>query len=73
MRLPGTKATASDGATIPDLLAGTQRVLPEKRMETFAYDKAADDEKIHALTTWFPRLPCAIPWRMWATKRTGSA
>jgi hypothetical protein len=44
-----TKATASDGTTIPDLLAGTQSVLPEKRMQTFAYDKAADDEKIHAL------------------------
>lgn len=44
-----TQATASDGATIPDLLAGTERVLPEQRMQTFAYDKAADDGKIHAL------------------------
>lgn len=44
-----TKATASDGATLPQLLDGTDRVLPQHRIQTFAYDKAADDVKIHAL------------------------
>jgi hypothetical protein len=44
-----TPATASDGGTIPSLLAGTDRVLPERRLRTFAYDKAADDEKVHEL------------------------
>jgi hypothetical protein len=42
-----TSATASDGATIPSLLEGTDRVLPQGRMQTFAYDKAADDQKVH--------------------------
>jgi len=44
-----TNATTADGPTIPSLLNGTDRVLPEGRMERFAYDKAADDEKIHEL------------------------
>jgi hypothetical protein len=42
-----TTATASDGATIPQLLEGTDRVLPPARMQSFAYDKAADDQKVH--------------------------
>jgi hypothetical protein len=44
-----TPATASDGATIPCLLEGADRVLPKDRMQTFAYDKAADDQKVHEL------------------------
>jgi hypothetical protein len=44
-----TPATASDGATIPSLVEGMDRVLPQGRLQTFAYDKAADDEKIHDL------------------------
>lgn len=43
-----TTATASDGATLPALLAGTDRVVPPGRTQTLAYDKAADDEKVHA-------------------------
>jgi hypothetical protein len=42
-----TTATASDGGTIPSLLEGTDRVLPKERMQSFAYDKAADDQKVH--------------------------
>lgn len=44
-----TPATASDGATVPELMEGLDRVLPPGRLQTFAYDKAADDEKVHAL------------------------
>lgn len=44
-----TPATASDGTTLPSLVDATDRVLPAGRLQTFAYDKAADDEKIHAL------------------------
>jgi hypothetical protein len=44
-----TAATTSDGATIPSLLDGTDRVLPQGRMQSFAYDKAADDQKVHEL------------------------
>ena len=44
-----TSATASDGATIPSLLQGLDRVLPAERMKTFACDKSADDQKVHEL------------------------
>jgi len=44
-----TSATTADGPTIPTLLEGTDRVLPKGRIERLAYDKAADDEKIHEL------------------------
>ena len=46
-----TKATASDGATIPDLLGGIDRVLPQRRMQTLAYDKAADYGKVTGART----------------------
>ncbi len=39
----------SDAAVLPILLDKAARVLPEGRVRTLAYDKAADDEKSHAL------------------------
>jgi hypothetical protein len=69
-----TTATASDGATIPQLWEGLDEVLPAGRVQTFAYDKAADDEKIHELlhtrhvrpliemrTLWKDELERALP------------
>jgi hypothetical protein len=44
-----TAPSVSDAAKIPALLDGAARVLPEGQVETLAYDKAADDEKTHAL------------------------
>jgi hypothetical protein len=44
-----TSATVSDAQIIPRLLEQAERVLPEKRMATLAYDKAADDHKTHEL------------------------
>ena len=44
-----TAATASDAGMIPTLLGQARRVLPEGRIQSLAYDKAADDEKTHGL------------------------
>jgi hypothetical protein len=44
-----TPATTSDVRSIPQLLERADRVLPEGRMATLAYDKAADDCKTHEL------------------------
>jgi hypothetical protein len=42
-----TSANASDGQTLPALVAQAQANVPEDRMQTLAYDKAADDGKVH--------------------------
>jgi len=38
-----------DSSVLPALLEQAQRVLPEGRMKTLAFDKAADDQKTHEL------------------------
>lgn len=43
-----TAPSVSDAAMIPALLDAAAAVLPEGRVKTLAYDKAADDEKTHA-------------------------
>lgn len=43
-----TAPSVGDAAMIPALLDGAARVLPKGRIQTLAYDKAADDEKTHA-------------------------
>jgi hypothetical protein len=42
-----TDTKAGDGETLPDLLADAERNLPEKRIKTLAYDKAADTTDVH--------------------------
>jgi len=42
-------ATAADNKHIPQMLAQAQANLPKGRIETLAYDKAADDSDVHAL------------------------
>jgi hypothetical protein len=44
-RVTGTQA--GDNELVPALLEQAQANLPPDRIETFAYDKAADDEKVH--------------------------
>ena len=44
-----TAPTAGDGETLPVVLQEAQANLPEGRIETLAYDKAADDDNTHAL------------------------
>ena len=42
-----TDTKAGDGETLPAVLAQAQGNLPEGRMQTLAYDKAADGEAVH--------------------------
>jgi len=44
-----TAANSPDNEQIPGLLAQAKANLPGGRIETLAYDKAADDQKIHEL------------------------
>ena len=44
-----TTTTAGDAATLPTTLAQAQANLPEGRIETLAFDKAADDHGTHKL------------------------
>lgn len=44
-----TAASAADSLQLPDLLDQAQRVLPGGRIQTLAYDQAADNDKTHQL------------------------
>jgi hypothetical protein len=44
-----TDTKAGDGETLPTLLAEAQNNLPKDRIETLAYDKAADTNEVHQL------------------------
>ena len=44
-----TSTKAGDGETLPILIEQAQGNLPAGRMETLAYDKAADDNHVHAV------------------------
>lgn len=44
-----TTATASDAPTLPKTLAQARANLPENRVKTLAFDKAADDRSTHKL------------------------
>jgi hypothetical protein len=44
-----TSATDSDANTLPNTLAQAEANLPENRIETLAFDKAADDNDTHKL------------------------
>lgn len=44
-----TSTKVGDGATLRSLLKQAQNNLPDKRIATLAYDKAADDNNVHRL------------------------
>ena len=44
-----TDTKAGDGETLPALLEQSEANLPANRIETLAYDKAADSEDVHKL------------------------
>jgi len=44
-----TSASAADCASVPSLVKQAESNLPANRIKSLAYDKAADDKKIHAL------------------------
>jgi hypothetical protein len=42
-----TSTKKGDGEVLPELVRHARRNLPKNRMQTLAYDKAADDSKVH--------------------------
>jgi hypothetical protein len=44
-----TDTKAGDGETLPEILADAQANLPESRIKTLSYDKAADTNEVHKL------------------------
>lgn len=44
-----TNTKSGDGETLPDILADAQANLPDGRIQTLAYDKAADTNDVHRL------------------------
>jgi hypothetical protein len=44
-----TNTKAGDGETLPEILAEAQHNLPQDRIQTLAYDKAADTNDVHQL------------------------
>jgi hypothetical protein len=44
-----TSTKVADSVALPEVLGSAQANLPEGRIRTLAFDKAADDEKTHAL------------------------
>jgi hypothetical protein len=60
-----TSANASEGANVPTLVAQAQAVLPEGRIETLAYDKAAEDGKVHETLAQAGIRPVIENRRLW--------
>ena len=52
-----TSTKAGDGETLPDILADALANLPQGRIATLAYDKAADTNEVHVLLSLRPREP----------------
>ena len=60
-----TSATESDAGQIPELIRQAQGNLPEGRIETMTYDKAADDVKTHTLLREQNIKPVVQNRQMW--------
>ena len=64
-----TSASGSDSIQLPDLLDQAQRVLPAGRIKTLAYDKAADNEPVHALLDGHAIKPVIEVRGLWTDKQ----
>jgi hypothetical protein len=60
-----TDTKAGDGETLPELLADAQTNLPEGRIETLAYDKAADTNDVHRVLSQAKIKPVIQNRRLW--------
>jgi hypothetical protein len=60
-----TSTTTADNEALAELLAGAQANLPPGRIATLAYDKAADDVKVHELLEKSSIKPLIENRRMW--------
>jgi hypothetical protein len=61
-----TDTKAGDGETLPAILSQAQGNLPEERIKTLAYDKAADSEDVHKLLcdeAITPLIPMRSLWK----------
>jgi hypothetical protein len=60
-----TSASAGDGETLPAVLQQAQANLPEGRIKTLAYDKAADDGHVHQVLAGAQIRPVIENRRLW--------
>lgn len=63
-----TDTKAGDGETLPVLLGQAQANLPEDRIKTLAYDKAADGEDVHKLLSDEAITPLIQMRSLWQTE-----
>ena len=63
-----TDTKAGDGETLPDLLEQALANLPVDRIETMAYDKAADSDDVHKLLSDKGITPLIQMRSMWQTE-----
>ena len=62
-----TDTKAGDGETLPVILKQAQANLPEDRIETLAYDKAADSDDVHTLLSSEGIKPLVQMRSLWQT------
>jgi hypothetical protein len=62
-----TDTKAGDGETLPVILEQAQGNLPEDRIETLAYDKAADSDDVHRLLSGEGITPLIQMRGLWKT------
>ena len=60
-----TTTNAADSKSLPDLVKQGQANLPENRIETLAYDKAADDNESHRVLNKAEIRPVIQNRRLW--------
>jgi hypothetical protein len=63
-----TDTKAGDGETLPVVLAQAQANLPPDRIETLAYDKAADSEDVHKVLSGEGITPLIQMRGLWQTE-----
>jgi hypothetical protein len=63
-----TDTKAGDGETLPVILEQAQTNLPEDRIETLAYDKAADSDDVHTLLSGEGIKPLVQMRSLWQTE-----
>jgi hypothetical protein len=63
-----TDTKAGDGETLPVLLGQAEANLPANRIETLAYDKAADSEPVHELLSGKGITPVIQMRALWQTE-----
>jgi hypothetical protein len=63
-----TDTKAGDGETLPTVLGQAEANLPADRIETLAYDKAADSEEVHRLLSQKGIKPLIQMRALWQTE-----